>query len=188
MWTNPLLKLDSCDQCISKSVSWPQEMKLIKLSSFVSVMIQCLKFSFCSKLNSCVLHETHSSSLSHLRHPSSHWRCHPCSAHRQLWPRPAWFEEKGNVSQSLNVGVGQVLYLWRLCVVSAVWLVWEGDGGAESQVVPWPDQHVFHGQESVYRDGKQDRWIGKGHQFSLLIMEELEREKKQSKWACALER
>lgn len=43
------------------------------------------------------------------------------------------------------------------------------------------DQHMFHAQESVYRDGKQNRWLGKGYRFSLLIMEKLERVKEQSK-------
>lgn len=96
---NPLWKVDSWDQCLSASVSWPQEMKGMKLPSFVSVMIPCLKFSLCSKLNWGILPETHCSCLSHLCHPplgdvtQTQLTLHEKMA-RWFWWHTARFEEE----------------------------------------------------------------------------------------------
>lgn len=117
----------------------------------------------------------------------------PSSHSARGWPgdsgHTARFEEEGSVSHLLNVAGGQVFYLWRMCVVSTAWPApRRGQRRGIVSHLPCYLISMFRVQESVYKDGKQNRCIGKGYQFSFLIMEKLERGKKQSKWACALER
>lgn len=86
------------------------------------------------------------------------------------------------------VEVGQVFYLRSMCVLYCMPRTRKETQDRDGELFTMrTNQHVFHVQGSVYRDGKQKRWIGKGYQFSLLIMEKLERAEKHSKWACALE-
>lgn len=121
--------------------------------------------------------------------PSSPWWCHPNSAHT------AWEDGQVILVTHSTVGGGVCsmwlvdrFCLWRTCVVSAVWPAPRRGQRREIMSHLCYLISMFHVQESVYRDGKQSRWIGKGYQFSFLIMEKLETGKKQSKWACALER
>lgn len=134
------------------------------------------------------LPETHSSWFSHLCHPPV-GDVTPREDDQVTLATHSSLRKRGMCPHLLNVAGGQVLYLWRMYVVSAAWPA-PGRGprrGMVSHLLCYPIS-MFRVQESVYRDGKQNRWIGKGYPFSFLIMEKLERGKKQSKGACTPER
>ena len=62
------------------------------------------------------------------------------------------------MSHVLNGGGGQVFYSWRMCVVCCMASALKETQGRSCESSPvLNNQHVFRVQESVYRDGKQNR-------------------------------